>query len=61
MSGGYFDYAQSRIDDIADRIEDYLYAQRADYLLSGDDSEEAFQKRLRHDLTDLAKGREVDF
>lgn len=122
MSGGYFDYAQSRIDDIADRIKDYLYgheldesdvqdlihdsfgdddepteyainhhhtmpncfgyrfltlqelkravrylrkaaiyAQRADYLLSGDDSEEAFQKRLRHDLTDLAKGREVDF
>lgn len=38
-----------------------IYAQRADYLLSGDDSEEAFQKRLRHDLTDLAKGREVDF
>nr|DAN97347.1 MAG TPA: hypothetical protein [Caudoviricetes sp.] len=122
MSGGYFDYAQSRIDDIADRIEDYLYgheldesdvqdlihdsfgdddepteyainhhhtmpncfgyrfltlqelkravrnlrkaaiyAQRADYLLSGDDSEEAFRERLRHDLDDLAKGRKVDF
>lgn len=38
-----------------------IYAQRADYLLSGDDSEEAFQKRLRQDLTDLAKGQEVDF
>lgn len=38
-----------------------IYAQRADYLLSGDDSEEAFLKRLRQDLTDLAKGQEVDF
>lgn len=38
-----------------------IYAQRADYLLSGDDSEEAFRERLRHDLDDLAKGRKVDF
>lgn len=30
MSGGYFDYAQSRIDDIADRIEDYLYGHETD-------------------------------
>lgn len=30
MSGGYFDYAQSRIDDIADRIEDYLYGHELD-------------------------------
>lgn len=122
MSGGYFDYAQSRIDDIADRIEDYLYgheldesdvqdlihdsfgdddepteyainhrhtmpnrngyrfqtlqqmkravktlrkaaiyAQRADYLLSGDDSEESFMARLISDLKAVKQGREVDY
>lgn len=49
MSGGYFDYAQSRIDDIADRIEDYLYgheldeSELQDYITGNpnDDDEEA--------------------
>lgn len=122
MSGGYFDYAQSRIDDIADRIEDYLYgheldesdvqdlirdsfgdddepteyaiihhhtmpnpngyrfqtpqqmkravktlrkaavyAQRIDWLLSGEDSEESFMARLIPDLKAVKQGREVDY
>lgn len=28
----------------------YIYAQRIDWMLSGDDSEESFHKRLKHDL-----------
>ena len=101
MSGGYFDYNQYRINDIADSIERKLnrqgkekpkdelygdkeyyekypdekyyytypeivqekmweavkqlkiaavYAQRVDWLLSGDDGEESFIKRLEEDL-----------
>lgn len=100
MSGGTFDYFQSRIEDIADSIQDvldkqgtekpldyycdreyykkhpeerlyetypievqdrfkeavkairiaYIYAQRVDWLLSGDDGEETFIKRLKSDL-----------
>lgn len=38
-----------------------VYAQRADWLLSGDDSEESFHERLKKDLAGIAKGREVDF
>lgn len=104
MSGGYFNYDQYRINDIADRIERELnrqgkekpkdelyfddeyfekypdekyyytypeivqekmreavkqlkiaavYAQRIDWLLSGDDSEESFIKRLSDDLNNL--------
>lgn len=113
MSGGHFGYAQYRIADIYNEIEDYLdghpldecdvesyiedcwldddekeyirkhhhtipnrygyseealyemhkcvellkkaevYAQRIDWLLSGDDSEESFLRRLRDDLKDL--------
>ena len=96
MSGGYFDYNQYRINDIADRIERELnrqgkekpkdelyfddeyyyytypeivqekmreavkqlkiaavYAQRVDWLLSGDDGEESFIKRLSDDLNNL--------
>ena len=99
MSGGYFEYQQYHIDEIAHTVErlikawdnkpnppadpndpgDYTYeeayahhlkpetidefrravhclrvastyAQRIDYLLSGDDSEESFHKRLKEDL-----------
>ena len=113
MSGGHFDYKQFYIDDIADRIEDYLkghklsecnvddmlndrwvdddekqyikkhhhtmpnyhgysletlralrrgvralrkasvYAQRIDWLLSGDDCEESFKERLGKELKAL--------
>ena len=100
MSGGYFDYNQYRIDDIAEKLEhiirganerkdspseDYscehglswaksflaecspetlqefenglltlkqaaVYAQRIDWLLSGDDGEDSFHERLKHEL-----------
>lgn len=90
MSGGYFEYKQYELNNIADNIEqvirDYkskkkseyedsvkwdfkdpntifelynamnlcrraiIYAQRVDYLLSGDDGEDSFHKRLKEDL-----------
>ena len=31
----------------------YIYAQRIDWFLSGDDSEETFHKRLKEDLENL--------
>lgn len=89
MSGGYFNYADSHIDQIADDIEQLIrnndstevnqwgekighgfsvdtlyefreaikhlryaraYVRRIDYLLSGDDSEDSFQKNLDLDV-----------
>jgi hypothetical protein len=89
MSGGYFDYNQYKIGQIADDIEQLVltnkseelnsfgerkgrfysqdtinkfvvahmllkqaevYAQRIDYLLSGDDDETTFHKRVTDDL-----------
>ena len=93
MSGGYFDYQQYRISDIAteikhliesnedksvdeygqiegrfysdETIEEFvkaytvlrmaqIYAQRIDWLVSGDDSEESFHKRLKAELSELS-------
>lgn len=82
MSGGHFDYAQYKIEQIADQVEQliikneflpmeeryttetinqfrsglrtlrmaYVYAQRIDWLVSCDDGEEAFHRRLMDDL-----------
>jgi hypothetical protein len=89
MSGGRFDYAQYRINDIIQEVEDVIhhnndqtldkygcmkgenlsedtikefrkglellrkaqiYAQRMDWLLSGDDGEDSFHERLKEDL-----------
>jgi hypothetical protein len=81
MSGGYFDYSQSRIEEIADSVEElisrrgtddyhkwsdeteaelhkgldllrraYIYAQRIDRYISGDDGEATFHERLREDF-----------
>jgi len=92
MSGGYFDYKQYLLTEIADRIEEVLksqgekiegldycypvysdeiqekfreairllkkaevYVQRIDWLVSDDDGEEQFLKRLKEDLDDLFK------
>lgn len=38
-----------------------VYAQRVDWLLSGDDSEETFMQRLFTDLKDISQGRQVDY
>ncbi len=83
MSGGFFGYAQYKIDQISDQISDviqrnndsafplspatiqrlteavqalevaFVYAQRADWLISGDDSEENFERRLMEDLAEV--------
>lgn len=89
MSGGHFDYDQSRIFDIAESVESLIrgndketyiedeftgnygfsdetisefriglehlklahaYAQRIDWLVSGDDGEDSFHQRLAEDL-----------
>jgi hypothetical protein len=92
MSGGHFDYAQYKINMIADQVEQLIknndsteknqygerlygnyskatldefkkgllllrqaeiYAQRIDWLVSGDDSEAKFHERLKEDLIAL--------
>ncbi|MEA3296143.1 MAG: hypothetical protein U9Q27_03345, partial [Patescibacteria group bacterium] len=94
MSGGYFEYRQFHISEIAEKIENivknngskeknewgeeigyhfppeiitkfidgvniiktaYVYAQRIDWLLSGDDGEESFLERLEEDLKEINK------
>lgn len=92
MSGGHFNYAQYKILEIADQIEQlivdeksteldeygesksrdyapdviehfecaerilraaYIYVQRIDWLVSGDDGEDAFRRRLVEELAAL--------
>lgn len=94
MSGGYFDYEQYKINQIADQVEQLIrsnddntlnewgdrrgrhynaetieafkrglrllseaaiYAQRIDWLVSGDDGEATFLARLKSDLAELDK------
>ena len=38
-----------------------VYAQRVDWLMSGDDSEEKFMERLINDLKAVRRGREIDY
>ena len=95
MSGGHFNYGQTYMADIADKIDEliinngkedvitdnyfeceyyynyspetielfkegiialrkaFVYAQRIDWLVSGDDGEETFAKRLKEELDKL--------
>jgi len=83
MSGGYFNYKQFRVNDLAYEIglvigdnhkykftsktirefrkairilrKGAVYAQRIDWLISGDDGEETFHERLKEDLGDYDK------
>ena len=106
MSGGHFDYAQYRMNDIVNKIEEIIarnnleiaegnkpkddwgfdeqsdyeypphiieefknavkhlkiaqvYAQRVDWLVSGDDGEESFMERLDEDLKKLNLEKET--
>ena len=98
MSGGFYEYKQYVLDEIADSIqleieqndstEDdgyghdrgrhyaplvidmmreavmalriaYIYAQHVDWLLSGDDSEDSFLRRLDEDLVHEADGARI--
>ena len=85
MSGGHFDYAQYRIQDIITAINEFIgskdnefsdktiseirrgvkilrmasvYAQRIDWLISGDDGEDEFHKRLSEELGKIVKDYE---
>lgn len=53
----YHDYNQETIEKFKEGYkklkEAYIYAQRIDWLLSGDDGEETFHKRLKEDLDEL--------
>lgn len=85
MSGGYFDYNYSHIQEVIEQLEYLLtsdetrpirkdlakvtldkmeegleilqkakiYAQRIEWLISGDDSEESFHRRLEEDLEEV--------
>ena len=92
MSGGYWDYSQNHMQDIADDLGSlihtndsteknewgdqigrqyspetiakfekavkvlklaYVYAQRIDWLLSGDDGEDSFHRRLQAQLKEI--------
>lgn len=58
-------YARDYPDDIIEEFKNavrylelaQIYAQRIDWLISGDDGEENFRKRLLHDLTEVGYER----
>jgi len=53
----HYDFEDETIDKFKEGVEilkrAYVYAQRIDWLLSGDDSEKTFHKRLKEDLEKL--------
>ena len=56
-----FGYSKETIDEFKDAVYHlrmaYIYAQRVDWLVSGDDSEDSFHKRLEHELQKLQKDK----
>ena len=50
----YYDYSKETLDEFKKGLDilnkAYIYTQRIDWLLSGDDGEESFHKRLKEDL-----------
>lgn len=56
--GGYYpDYTKETLKELKKAVKTlrkaYIYAQRVDWLLSGDDGEESFHERLKEDLKKL--------
>lgn len=53
----YYDYPEPILRRFEESVyalkKAAIYAQRVDWLLSGDDSEESFEKRLREELAEL--------
>lgn len=53
----YYSYSPETIEKFKEGykklMEAYIYAQRIDWLLSGDDGEETFHERLKEDLEEL--------
>lgn len=56
-SSGYHNYPPDIVEKFkiaVNKLEEaFVYTQRIDWLLSGDDGEESFRKRLKHDLEGL--------
>jgi hypothetical protein len=56
-SGYYYEYPKDIIAEFKKGIylmkQAYIYTQRIDYLLSGDDGENSFRKRLKEDLKEI--------
>jgi hypothetical protein len=53
----YYDYPEEIIAEFERAVHclklSYIYAQRIDYLLSGDDGEESFLRRLKDEISKL--------
>lgn len=53
----YYEYPEDIIEEFKKGIEHlkvaYIYAQRIDWLLCGDDGEDSFRSRLKSDLEEL--------
>jgi hypothetical protein len=51
------EYSEQTLDEFKNAIKllnkSYIYAQRIDWLISGDDSEESFHERLNEELSGL--------
>lgn len=54
-----YDFSEKTIEEFKKAVEylnlAYIYAHRIDWLLSGDDGEEAFHERLKEDLEKINK------
>jgi hypothetical protein len=59
----YYEYPEDIIAHFKDGIKylrlAYIYAQRIDWLLSGDDGEDSFRKRLKEEIEKLNKDGET--
>lgn len=55
------DYSRATVEKMHDGLEAlriaYIYAQRIDWLVSGDDGEDSFLRRLKEDLAKLEAAR----
>ena len=52
----YSEETKAAFKEAMDKLnEAFIYAQRIDWFLSGDDSEESFHKRLRNELAKLPR------
>ena len=55
-----YEYSEATITEFKKGLDylrkAYIYAQRIDWLLSGDDGEESFHERLKEELEELEKG-----
>lgn len=57
-----YEFSEETVNEFRKSLEyldkAFIYAQRIDWLVSGDDGEDSFHKRLKHDLEKLEKSNE---